>query len=219
MRRSMKIIIVCGEVLLFGLLAVATARAIEPTRLATNYDATISPYAADRPVRVTMTNKLGQVTTLEYRQPVKVVSDRDRFDDSEMRPINELPVLSSPARAEDFDVLPTSNVQQVGYQYQANYTPAQSPVQVRYAQPTTLPVTSTTQCVQPPVVTLPPTTTYSVPNYSVPVTGVPQTVYRPQVPLVPVVQSNVQVGAGLYGQPVIYRPGQPVRNAWRWLTP
>jgi hypothetical protein len=69
------------------------------------------------------------------------------------------------------------------------------------------------------VVNLPPTTTYSVPNYSVPVTGVPQTVYRPQVPLVPVVQSNVQVGAGLYGQPVIYRPGQPVRNAWRWLTP
>lgn len=219
MRRSMKIIIVCGEVLLFGLLAVATARAIEPTRLATNYDATTSPYSADRPVRVTMTNKLGQVTTLEYRQPVKVVSDRDRFNDSEMRSINELPVLSTPARAEDFDLLPISNVQQVSYQYQANYTPAQSPVQVRYAQPSTLPVTPTTHCMQPPVVTVPPTTTYSVPNYSVPVTGVPQTVYRPQVPLVPVVQSNVQVGAGLYGQPVIYRPGQPVRNALRWLTP
>ncbi len=217
MRRSMKIMIVCGEVLLFGLLAVATARAIEPTRLATNYNATTSPYTADRPVRVTMTNKLGQVTTLEYRQPAKVVSNR--FDDSEMRSINELPVLSSPARAEDFDLLPMSNVQQVGYQYQANYTPAQAPAQVRYAQPTTLPVTSTNTCVQPTVVNLPPTTTYSVPNYSVPITGVPQTVYRPQVPLVPVVQSNVQVGAGLYGQPVIYRPGQPLRNAWRWLTP
>lgn len=207
MRASMKFVVVTGELILLGLLLAATARAaefppIKPTYLVASGTAAASPYSATRPVRVSMVNKLGQVSTLEYREPQRYL------DDEPLLPMNDLPLLSSPARASD--LYDDRNIHPIGYTYQSNYA----------SQPQTLPIVPTGNCVAPSVVNYPPVTQYTMPNYAVPVTGVPQTVYRPVAPLAPVaVQSNVQVGAGIYGQPVIYRPGQPVRNVWRWLTP
>ena len=210
MRTSMKFIIITGEVLLFGLLTVASVRAaefpaIKPTYLVASHTSNVSPYAATQPVRVSMVNKDGQMSTLEYRQPQQFV------DEGPM-----VPIKSAPAR--DYDLAPMNDIRPIGYQYQTNYTNTQSGV----------PVARTAHCSQPGVVNYapatvayPPATQYTMPNYAVPVTGVPQTVYRPLVPIAaaPVAQPNLQVGTGIYGQPVIYRPGQPVRNAWRWLTP
>lgn len=211
MRTSMKFIIVTGEVLLFGLLAVASVRGaefppIKPTYLVASHTSASSPYASAQPVRVTMVNKDGQVSTLEYRQPDRVV------DEGPLVSINSLP-------ARELDLPTSQDIRPIGYQYQANYPSA----------PSSVPIVRTANCNQPavvnyapPTVTYPPATQYTMPNYAVPVTGVPQTVYRPLVPVAPAapaLQSNLQVGTGIYGQPVIYRPGQPVRNAWRWLTP
>src|SRR5687767_5985738 len=131
MRASMKFMMVCGEVLLFGLLVAASLRGAEfpplkPTYLTASSIAATSPYSVQRPTRVTMTNKLGQVTTLEYRRPVKVVDDAG---DDALVPINDLPLLSTPARAED--LVPISDARTVGYQqHQANYTTQPA---VRYA--------------------------------------------------------------------------------------
>jgi hypothetical protein len=215
MHASMKFAVVCGV-----LIASATARgaefpAIKPTYVAANYSATASPYSAARPTRVSMTNRLGQVSTLEYRSAPQY-SDSVQY--GALRPINDLPVLSSPAR--DEDLVPITNLQQVGYQYQANYG---AQPQVRYAYQT--PIVRTGGCAQPVVtqqpaiVSYPPATQYAAPNYAVPYAGAPQVVYRPVGPVAVPVRPSVQVSAGVYGQPVIYRPGQPVRNAWRWLTP
>lgn len=211
MRTSMKLAIVTGEVLLFGLLAAATARAaefpaIKPTYLVANHTTTASPYAPTRPVRVAMVNKDGQVSTLEYREPQRFI------DDGPLVSINSLP-------AREIDLAPAHDIRPIGYQYQSNYP----------AQQSSLPLVYTANCNQPGVVNYappttvayPPATQYSLPNYAVPVTGVSQTVYRPVGPMTPapVVRTDTQVGAGIFGQPVIYRPGQPLRNAWRWLTP
>lgn len=241
MRSLIKITIVAAEVAAFALLATALVRGEEYTT---------------RPVRVSMTNKDGQVTTLEYRTPVKIVAQSsdspplvsidsrpardadllpalhrqvDSYSDTYAAPSTSLPEITS-LREVRYAGQPVSSVPAV---QQASY-----PVQtVNYA--TSAPTYSTTPVVQvgnvsplsglpivnyaapQTVVNYPPTTTYSPVNYQVPVAGVPRTVYSPivQYPTVPVAQSNVQVGTGIYGQPVIYRPGQPLRNAWRWLTP
>jgi hypothetical protein len=211
MRTSMKFIIVTGEVLLLGLLAAAGARGaefppIKPTYLMAQQASSVSPYTPAKPVRVTMVNKDGQVSTLEYREPQRFVND------GPLVPINSLP-------ARELDLPTTQDIRPIGYQYQSNYPSTTT---------ATVPIRNVAHCNQPAVVNYapaavayPPATQYSMPNYAVPVTGVPQTVYRPVAPVAvaPVVQNNLQIGAGLYGQPVIYRPGQPVRNAWRWLTP
>lgn len=232
MRTSMKFLIVSVEMALFLWLVAAVVRAAEfptlkPTYVPASYADDSSPYSSTRPVRVSMTNRLGQVTTLEYRTPVKVVDANETFDsktanyatnydEGELVPINNLPLLSSPAR--DEDLLPISSTRQVSHTYQANY-PAQPQVRYAYQSPTT-PIVPVGGCAAPSVVNYAPATSYTVPNYATPVTGVPQTVYRPvQLPVAPVMQPNVAVSSGIYGQPVIYRPGQPLRNVWRYLTP
>ena len=48
--------------------------------------------------------------------------------------------------------------------------------------------------------------------------GAPYVAFRPVVPLV-AMPSAYYVGRGIFGQPKVYVPGQPVRNALRWLTP
>ena len=48
--------------------------------------------------------------------------------------------------------------------------------------------------------------------------GEPIVTYRPLVPLVAMPRSY-RVGRGILGQPKVYVPGQPVRNALRYLTP
>jgi hypothetical protein len=48
--------------------------------------------------------------------------------------------------------------------------------------------------------------------------GPPLVNYRPIVPLVAMPRSY-QVGRGILGQPKVYVPGQPIRNALRYLTP
>ncbi len=48
--------------------------------------------------------------------------------------------------------------------------------------------------------------------------GAPLVTYRPLLPLVAVPRSY-QVGRGILGQPKVYVPGQPIRNALRYLTP
>jgi hypothetical protein len=44
----------------------------------------------------------------------------------------------------------------------------------------------------------------------------PVTVYRPVVPPPP---GELELGRGVWGQPVLFRPGQPIRNFFRSLTP
>jgi hypothetical protein len=239
MRSLIKFVIVTVEVVAFGLLASAVVRGEEFTT---------------RPVRVSMTNKDGQVTTLEYRTPVKIVAQSsdsppplvaidsrpardadllpalhrqvDSYNDTYAAPSTSLPEITS-LREVRYPGQPTPSVQQASYQTQTvNYSPSTptystTPIgQVGNAVPMSGMPTYNYAAPQT-VVNYPPTTTYSPVNYQVPVTGVPRTVYSPimQTPIMPVAQSNVQVGTGIYGQPVIYRPGQPLRNAWRWLTP
>ena len=48
--------------------------------------------------------------------------------------------------------------------------------------------------------------------------GSPLVTYRPLVPLVAMPRSY-QVGRGILGQVKVYVPGQPIRNALRYLTP
>ena len=48
--------------------------------------------------------------------------------------------------------------------------------------------------------------------------GTPLVTYRPLVPLVSMPRSY-QVGRGILGQVKVYVPGQPIRNALRYLTP
>lgn len=233
MRTTFQWILLTGEVLLFGLGLTAIAQSAEfpplkPTYVAANHGSTISPYASAQPVRVTMTNRDGQTTTLEYRKPVKVVSYENELYDDGLVPVSSLPVLSSPAREED--LVDIANLREVRYVQQ---TPTNTIQTVGNQQRTSLPAMNSPHIVPvgayAPVGSLPagtvvnyaPTTTYSVPNYNVPITGGVQTVYQPvtSVPMMAAANPDVQVGKGIYGQPVIYRPGQPVRNAMRYLTP
>lgn len=230
--RCMKLIIVAGEIIFFTMLAAAAARGQEfpplPQRPTVVAARPLSGGSASpaQPVRVTITNDVGQTTTLEYRTPVRIVADSvdSDFDEGQLVPLKELPVLSTPARSED--------LQQVNYQ--SPLTEITSLREVRYeGQPTyaqpvsTLPLVPTggppaatySYAPQTTVTQYAPAPTYAAPNYSVPVTGVPQTVYRPVTTLPPVVRNDVQIGSGIYGQPTIYRPGQPLRNILRWLTP
>lgn len=46
----------------------------------------------------------------------------------------------------------------------------------------------------------------------------PSYAWRPVVPVVPV-PSTYYVGRGVIGQPTVYVPGQPIRNALRFLSP
>jgi hypothetical protein len=258
MKSLVKMLVVTVEVVAFGWLAVAVARGQEfaSTVLTATPTAVQSPYANDRPVRVSMTNKLGQVTTLEYRTPVKIVSQGSAQDDRvvaiDSRPARDTdlwPAYSPPGNYAAVDAslpeitslrnvstTPTERyaappVRQVNYQTASLQPSAPTARSVSYSAPSVVPVANTVMlngstncgnCGAPTMVSYPPPTTYSVPNYQAPITGVPRTVYSPmvqQIPVTPVAQSNVQVGAGIWGQPVIYRPGQPLRNAWRWLTP
>ena len=231
MRKRMSWIVVAGEVLVFGLAAAAVANgqeypALRPTYVPVSQQSANSPYAASQPVRVSMTNRTGQVTTLEYRQPVKVVSYNENYDDG-LVPVSSLPVLSTPAREQDL-VEMRSDRREVRYLSQPTSQPTS----------TSLPIVQTAgTCYRPgtvvnyapaPSYTTPNYATtgyavpgYTVPGYSVPNYVVPQTTYRPLPgqPVTPVVDPNLQVAKGIYGQPTIYRPGQPVRNALRYLTP
>jgi hypothetical protein len=150
---------------------------------------------------------------LEYRRPAPLVSREEA--DSDLIPISSLPVSSTPAREEDLQRYPDfDQAQQVRYVATAAATP---PIHQTNYQPA--PVCNCPQPASGNYVQYVPAPTYALPNYNQPVVGSPYTVYSPVAPLAPAVQPNVQVGAGIYGQPVIYRPGQPLRNAWRWLTP
>jgi len=82
------------------------------------------------------------------------------------------------------------------------------------------------QTFQPPAVTMP---LGSVPGGAVvsgaaPAVGCPCGVpavnqfYRPVVPIESV-PARFEVGRGIYGQPKLYVPNQPVRNFFRYLTP
>jgi hypothetical protein len=51
-----------------------------------------------------------------------------------------------------------------------------------------------------------------------PVASTPYVAYSPIVPIVPA-YPNVVVGRGIIGQPKAYVPGQPLRNAIRFITP
>jgi hypothetical protein len=51
-----------------------------------------------------------------------------------------------------------------------------------------------------------------------PVASTPYVAYSPIVPIVPA-YPNVVVGRGIIGQPKAYVPGQPLRNAIRFVTP
>lgn len=233
MRTTFQWMLVTGEVLLFGLGLTALAHSAEfpplkPTYVAANASAVNSPFTSAQPVRVTMTNRDGQTTTLEYRKPVQVVSYESELHDDGLVPVSSLPVLSSPAREED--LVDITNVREVRYVQQ---TPLNTIQTIGNPQRTSLPVMNSANIVPVgsyvPVGSMPagtvvnyaPTTTYSVPNYNVPITGGVQTVYQPitSVPMTAAANPEVQVGKGVYGQPVIYRPGQPVRNAMRYLTP
>ncbi|HTN73677.1 MAG TPA: hypothetical protein VL096_00465 [Pirellulaceae bacterium] len=206
MRSTMKWILVTSQVVICGLVGSAVASGAEFSPL--NY-ANSSAYTSAQPTRVTMTNRDGQVTTLEYRKPVRVVSYEQESQYNGLQPVTSVPVFSTPAREEDLVPL------------RANYPELSSLRDVRYT--TQQPITPINYTAPAPsrVVNYAPAPTYTVPNYSVPITSAPQTVYSPIVttPVMPVANPNVQVSAGVYGQPVIYRPGQPVRNALRYLTP
>jgi hypothetical protein len=204
----MKLIIVSAELLLFVLIATAGLHGAErPTFVAAKQTAA-SPYAVQQPTRVILTSSQGDETTLIYRRPAPLADGTEH-----LIPLDSLPIVSLPARDSDF--APTTPVRQTSFTYQANYSP-----QLVNANQPLVPVANC-NC-QPPVATgYAPTTQYAMPGYNGPIAGAPQVVYRPVAPVVPaaVVQTDVQVGRGVYGQPVIYRPGQPLRNAWRWLTP
>ncbi len=51
-----------------------------------------------------------------------------------------------------------------------------------------------------------------------PVASTPYVAYKPIVPIVPA-YPNAVVGRGIIGQPKAYVPGQPLRNAIRFVTP
>lgn len=232
--RCMKLIMVVGEVVFFGLVATSLVRGAEFPALRPTFVAA-RPAPAASPVRVSMTNSHGQVTTLEYHSPVRVIGQNEPIDDG-LVPIRNLPVLSSPARETDLPL--DQNVRSINYQQPlypeiTSLSPvryAGQPVSAAYPQTSYYPQTSVAGTPLRPVANCacqtpvnnaaayPPVLSgYPMPGY----VGAPQTVYSPLTPITPVTvaQSNIQVGSGIYGQPVIYRPGQPVRNAWRWLTP
>ncbi len=219
MRKSMSWIVLVGEVVLFGIAVSAVARseeyrAMQPTRVPVSQTYTSSPYTNSQPVRVSMKNAQGQVTTLEYRQPVRVVAYEQPLDDG-IVPLSSLPVLSSPARESDL-VEMRSDRREVRYVAQpaaADTAPSLPVMQIGGPyQPTTGPVVNYGP---------PSSYTYSAPMYNAPNYGVPQTMYRPvpAQPIVAVADPSLQVSKGIYGQPTIYRPGQPVRNFFRYLTP
>jgi hypothetical protein len=223
MRNGMNLLIVAGEVLLFSLVVTALAAAAQPVVLHPGPASASSPFAAAQPVRVTMTNQHGQVTTLEYREPIRIVAARA---EEPLPSINELPVVRLPARDDDLVSLrPVTQASYAPASYDAASHAATPPASYAVHQAHYAPAASVapslvyTQHSTPGATVLPPPTRYTVPNFQTPVTGAPHTVFYPVAPVTPVMQSNVQVGRGIYGQPIIYRPGQPLRNALRWLTP
>jgi len=57
-----------------------------------------------------------------------------------------------------------------------------------------------------------------VPAYPTYTVARPVITYRPVVPVVPMPRAYV-IGRGIVGQPTVYVPGQPIRNALRWVSP
>jgi hypothetical protein len=204
MRTCWKWIVVAGEVLLFGLAACAVSQAQQYPRLPVTYMQPVqnseeSPYATSDAYRTTarLVPRDGQGTVLVQRTPAR---------EADLLPLDracdvKYPEITALART-------TNRAQPLATPYQrVNYRSSSATAAI--------PAAYTDQATS---MQYPPATVYSAPNYSVPVVGAPQTVLRPVTPA-PIVRTDVQVGTGIYGQPVIYRQGQPLRNVWRWLTP
>ena len=96
-----------------------------------------------------------------------------------------------------------SQAQSTGQVQPAFSTPALQPVPARSVAPQSVgPACDAVPHIPPGVATF----------------GTPLVTYRPLVPLVAMPRSY-QVGRGILGQPKVYVPGQPIRNALRYLTP
>lgn len=97
------------------------------------------------------------------------------------------------------------------YQQPAEPSAPQSTVGI--SQPPATPLPSSTAW--PPVV-LPPANT-PVSAHSPQLVAPPVTAYRPLVPVAPP-PPNYYLGRGIFGQPKLYVPEQPVRNFLRYLS-
>jgi hypothetical protein len=208
MHASMKqIATAVGFTFVFSLSTVEAAEfpPLRATHVAARQECAESPYAQSR--GATLVARQQPAATLVQRQPVQ------------LGPQNALPIYSSPAREADVAQFP--EITALGGSRYAGALPASQYRQVGYAP------AASPQVAQIPAYAAPPQAAYYAPA---PAHGAPQlaasqiapprVVYSPVAPFPStVVRTDVQVGTGIYGQPVIYRAGQPLRNAWRWLTP
>jgi hypothetical protein len=203
----MKWTLTIAEVTLFALAAAAIAGAAERPLNVVHLRAEraancTSPYTPAQAVSgpaqlVARTSATERILDVRPARESDLFPSADRVAHYQQPSYPEITTLARPIAQSH----PSSAVHQANYA--ASALPSRAPT--TYAGPVTR-------------VQYAPAPAYTAPQYAAPVIGVPHTVYSPVAPLTPV-RADVQVGRGIYGQPVIYRPGQPLRNAWRWLTP
>lgn len=118
----------------------------------------------------------------------------------------------APATSLPADAVPQTTVSSVGGQVPLGTAP-----QTVYVPATTPAAPSGTCCAVCACLERPGVTAYSVPALA---PGVPQGIvtFRPLVDLAPEAPTQY-LGKGIFGQPKVYVPNQPIRNMLRYLSP
>lgn len=241
MNRKLKAIAIsiCGVTLVTAAkLNAQSVDVLSPTVVPARFTSNESPYTqstmplGDVPEGVTTyfwPEKAAAPTVAKKSSSVAMATPKPvTYSRTSFRPTNDLPPASYPAASANS---------------QAPTVPATWTTQAQYAPPSSLPSSLPAASLPPTlrpeddgiaprvVGSAPPPTTGSIPNGGIPCMCVPMGqptysyfapqptyVYRQSLP-VSQLPGNYYFGRGLIGQPKVYVPGQPVRNAIRYISP